>query len=95
MLRKYFLFLLSCIVLLGCSQKQAGNDEYHKASIISVQETTINDNIINGFEKADFSKYNSYASDNGLGNTKVYIDGAVKEKLIVDNIVSLLSLIHI
>ena len=89
MLRKYFLFLLSCIVLLGCSQKQAGDDEYHQASIISVQETTINDNVINGFEKADFSKYNSYASDNGLGNTKVYIDGAVKEKLIVDNIVSL------
>lgn len=87
--KKIFLFLLSCIVLLGCSQKQAGDDEYHQASIISVQETTINDNVINGFEKADFSKYNSYASDNGLGNTKVYIDGAVKEKLIVDNIVSL------
>lgn len=37
---------------------------------------------IDGFEYAPFEKYNSYASDNGLGNTKVYIIGEVTK---IDN----------
>lgn len=33
---------------------------------------------IDGYEYANFEKYNSYAEDNGLGDTPVYIKGTVK-----------------
>lgn len=86
---KKLIVLLLCLVLFGCSQKQSANDEYQRVSIIPIKEITTKDNIINGFEKANFSKYNSYASDNGLENTKVYIDGVVEDKIVVGDMVSL------
>ena len=39
-------------------------------------ETVIPENV-DGYEKAEFDKFNSYAEDNGLAGTKVYIYGEV------------------
>ena len=33
---------------------------------------------IDGYEYAEFDKFNSYAKDNGLENTKIYIKGTIK-----------------
>lgn len=33
---------------------------------------------IDGYEYAEFDKFNSYAKDNGLENTKIYIQGTIK-----------------
>lgn len=37
------------------------------------------DGTINGFTKAEYGKYNSLASENGLGGTKIYVDGEITE----------------
>ena len=39
-------------------------------------ETVLPENV-DGYEKAEFDKFNSYAEDNGLAGTKVYIYGEV------------------
>ena len=33
----------------------------------------------NGYEHAEFSKFNSYASENGLGGTKIYVKGVLEK----------------
>ncbi len=33
-----------------------------------------------GFEKAEYEKFNSYASENGLGGTLIYVEGRIVEK---------------
>lgn len=45
----------------------------------SKEENTVIHEDIDGFKYADFDTYNSYASENGLGNTKVYINAHVNE----------------
>ena len=35
------------------------------------------DEFVTGFEKAEFDKYNSLASENGLGGAKIYIEGTL------------------
>lgn len=32
-----------------------------------------------GYEKADFDRFNSYASENGLGDTQIWIEGTIEE----------------
>ena len=36
---------------------------------------------LDGFEKAEYEKYNSYASENGLAGTLIYIEGKVIEQI--------------
>lgn len=43
----------------------------------SVSEAVENIEYIDGFEKAEYEKFNSYALDNGLGGTAVCIEGKV------------------
>jgi Telomeric repeat-binding factor 2. len=51
----------------------------------SAQEEIMNYAQANSYVAAEFDKYNSPASENGLGNTKVYFSGKVKELTTVDN----------
>lgn len=51
----------------------------------SVQEEITSYAQANGYVLAEFDRYNSNASENGLGNTKVYFSGKVKELTTVDN----------
>lgn len=41
--------------------------------------------FIGAFEKAEYNKYNSYASENGLGDTLIYIEGKVLNQTVFDN----------
>ena len=41
-------------------------------------QTTINVPVVDGFELAEFSKYNSLASENGLDGTKIYFRGTIE-----------------
>ncbi len=51
----------------------------------SAQEEIANYAQTNSYVLAEFDKYNSPASENGLGNTKVYFSGKVKELTTVDS----------
>lgn len=60
------------------SQEDTVQEESVEQSETAFQsETTVSENIINGFELAEYDKFNSPKSENGLGGTKVYLDGIV------------------
>jgi len=42
-------------------------------------------NFTDGYEKAVFSKFNSFASENGLGGTKVYLDCIIDRTSFIDS----------
>ena len=44
----------------------------------------VQQNFTDGYEKAVFSKFNSFASENGLGGTEVYIDCIIDRTSIID-----------
>lgn len=50
----------------------------------SVPENKVPQNFTDGYEKAVFSKFNSFASENGLGGTKVYLDCIIDKTSIID-----------
>lgn len=47
-------------------------------------ETVLSENV-EGYEKAEFDKYNSYAEENGLSGTKVFIYGEVTKISSIDD----------
>jgi len=47
-------------------------------------ESKVPQNFTDGYEKAVFSKFNSFASENGLGGTEVYIDCIIDRTSIID-----------
>ena len=49
-----------------------------------VPENKVSQNFTDGYEKAVFSKFNSFASENGLGGTKVYLDCIIDRTSIID-----------
>ena len=56
-----------------------------KTSTVIIQsENKVPQNFTDGYEKAVFSKFNSFASDNGLAGTKLYLDCIIDEISIVD-----------
>lgn len=58
--------------LIACTSKEnTGSKTNSSNAISSLQDFT------EGYEKAVFSKFNSYASDNGLEGTKIWIEGIV------------------
>lgn len=85
-MKKLLITLLCCLVLAGC-----GKDETEKTAQSSIEESKTSEagdteepketepEYINGFEKADYEKFNSYASENGLDGTSIYVKGTVKE----------------
>ena len=64
------------IKLTQDSHNQNNNSE--NAQNDKTQSKVPND-FTGGFELADFSKFNSYASENGLGGTKIYLDCIINE----------------
>lgn len=72
--------ILCCLLLVGCAS-QTNNTEQTLKSDNSVEETQSGSQsepgFIGLFEKAEYDKYNSYASDNGLKDTLIYIEGKV------------------
>lgn len=77
----------SCAI--GCGKVEVQN---------SVSEEAKDENgetYIDGFEKADYERFNSYASENGLGDTPIYIEGKVlnQTKTDEDSSLPMLSLV--
>lgn len=50
----------------------------------SVDNIEIPDDFISGYKEAEYSKYNSPASENGLGGNLIYIEGTLKKTEIFD-----------
>lgn len=73
---KVILLVISCLLLYGCGNTGVSQEEYDNAEEVQA---------IGEFERADFDKYNSYEFENVLKNSKIYVDGIVKEKSVVDN----------
>lgn len=108
-MKKLMITLVICAVILtGCGSSGVSQEEYDKVvaerdelkesvlqkedeeEILQEQE---NSNI-DGFEKAEYEKFNSYASENGLDGTPIYIEGEVISQTIVGSSeIPLLSII--
>lgn len=77
------LMLAACVLASGCGGnaqeketegsvvKEEGKKETDSGGNTDERET------IDGFEKADYEKFNSYAEENGLDGTLIYIEGKV------------------
>lgn len=69
----------------GCSKKGSADILEDITETTATEDSTVDEdesdedfNEIDGYEYADFEKYNSYAKNNGLKDTPVYIKGNVK-----------------
>ena len=102
-MKKILMILAFCAVLSGCNSKNVTESEsiVVTESVTNVNEkeetkqeevaSTIKDiEFIDGFEKANFDKFNSPASENGLGGTLIFVDGIVNSKIEADNVLSFL-----
>lgn len=76
------------------SSKQESSEESSKVES-SKQENSKNEiskpKDIDGYKYANFDDYNSYASDNGLGNTLVYINATVDNAIEYENLSSIFA----
>lgn len=82
MKRIFIVGILFCCFLLGCAnQSNSAEEEMVMKGESSVEETQTSNQpeaeYIGLFEKAEYEKYNSYASENGLKDTLIYIEGKV------------------
>lgn len=72
-MKKIIALLLTAVLALsicGCSNTENRS--------VEIETTVVQQDDIDGYEYANFDTYNSYAEDNGLKGTKVYIKGVVK-----------------
>lgn len=82
MKKKLMIILLAaCVLASGCG----GNARERETESVNVSEETGKETgsdkeeseTIDGFEKAEYEKFNSYAEENGLDGTLIYIEGKV------------------
>lgn len=79
--KRFTAILLAAVLLGGCGQE--GIQPESKTDELSAGRTDESANeakepeYIDGFEVAEYEKFNSYASENGLGDTLIYIEGKV------------------
>lgn len=76
--------LFGILLLSGCSPIQNKNNNSTSNLDISTSNSYIdlsseNDELVEGFEKPEYDKFNSYASENGLGGTYIYVEGKAIE----------------
>ncbi len=57
---------------------------YIWSKLNAASESKVPHNFTDGYELADFSKFNSPASENGLGGTKIYLDCIIDKSSIID-----------
>lgn len=80
-MKKLLITLLTMLMMFsfeGCS---------HSGTVEPEKETlkTVPSGFYKKFEQAKFSKFNSYASENGLGGTKIWIEGSFSEVNTLDS----------
>ncbi len=82
---KKILVLLFIVIFLvnicSCSQNGESKNNKKTSSINNTEKDTIisHDKEINGYKYAEFNKYNSKASINGLKGDKVFVDGKMTD----------------
>lgn len=81
-MKKIIVIVICVLLLAGCGNKigEKPDDisEEEANQIVEEAEETIREAYsIDGFEKAEYEKFNSYASENGIGDTPIYIEGKV------------------
>lgn len=79
-MKKILVVLICALVLTGCSNAEKEDEitaEEGQELIDKAEETLREAESIDGFEKAEYDRFNSYASENGLGDTPIYIEGKV------------------
>lgn len=86
---KKILVLLMCgVVMTGCSNTEKEDEitaEEGQKLINEAEEILEEAESIDGFEKAEYDRFNSYASENGLGDTPIYIEGKVLNQTKLEN----------
>lgn len=81
-LRALSIALTIFMILSMCSCRRSQDGKTNSKSDKTQRKTTKSEDLIDsdqseidGFEKAEYEKFNSYAKDNGLGGTLIYFDG--------------------
>ncbi len=77
------LMLAACVLVGGC--RGNSQEKETEGSVVEGEGEKETDSgkkdseseMIDGFEKAEYEKFNSYAEENGLGGTLIYIEGRV------------------
>lgn len=99
-MKKLIVTLLMCSVLMcGCggqSEEEKTDSKIQNTQEIpeSVDESTTQLDSIDGFEKAEYEKFNSYAYENGLDGTLIYTEGKVlSQTKIADSDPPILSIV--
>ena len=73
---KILLAVILFVTVSGCSGGNRKKEETLK---------TVPSGFYKKYEEAEFSKFNSYASENGLGGTRVWVEGFYDEVNIIDS----------
>lgn len=79
-MKRFTAILLAAVLLGGCGQEGVSQEPKTELSLEQSEESTDETKepeYIDGFEIAEYEKFNSYASENGLGDTLIYIEGKV------------------
>lgn len=77
-MKKVLLMLLCGMLLTGCENSQ-------NTDTANTKKETIGD-----FEKANYERFNSTASENGLAGTLIYVEGVINEKVTDENVLAMI-----
>lgn len=73
--------MMCCLMLGGCGRQDIPSESKAEESSAEQEKESENETkepeYIDGFEVAEYDKYNSYASENGLGGTLICVEGKV------------------
>lgn len=92
-MKKIVFILLLSLFLFGCrndseQEKKKFSIEEGQKLIDEANETIKKSKEIDGFEKAEYEKYNSYASENGLDGKEIYVEGKIISKTALEECIS-------
>lgn len=77
--------IMICLFLTGCETKEEISIEDGEKILEEANDIIRESQKIDGFEKAEYEKFNSYASENGLDGTPIYITGKIINKAAQDD----------
>lgn len=79
-MKRFTAILLAAVLLGGCGQEGVSQEPKTELSLEQSEESTGEEKepeYIDGFEVAEYEKFISYASENGLDGTRICIEGKV------------------